>query len=330
MTPADDESVFPVLRAADIPHEETPRRWLIEGLWGASSVGLVGGAPKSLKTWTSLEMAVSVATGTPCLGRYPVREQGRALLYLAEDSLPRVKERLTALANRRSLALDALDVHVITTPSMRLDLARDQIRLLKTARLLKPRILVLDPLVRLHRLNENDAADVSALLSYLRDLQRELDLAVVLVHHAKKGASSVYQAGQGLRGSGDFHAWSDSAIYLRHCRGELILSAEHRSASPPDPIALQLVTDDPEQPYLRVVEPLAKEEATRSLESRILEVLANDAPLTRATLRQELHVKNERLGRALSNLENDGTIERHSDGWRLNGRRNDSVPRSPP
>lgn len=329
MRSADDESVFPVLRASDIPEEETPRRWLIEGLWGAASVGLVGGAPKCLKTWTSLEMAVSVATGTPCLDRYPIREQGRALLYLAEDSLPRVKERLTALANRRSLGLKALDVHIITTPSMRLDLARDQIRLLKTARLLKPRILVLDPLVRLHRLNENDANEVSALLSYLRDLQRELDLAVVLVHHARKGASSIHQGGQGLRGSGDFHAWSDSSIYLRHCRGELILSAEHRSASPPDPISLHLVTDDPGQPYLRAVEPLAKEEATRSLAVRILEALSSDAPKTRAALRQELRVKNERLGQALSHLENEGTIERHSDGWRLNGR-STSVPRSPP
>jgi hypothetical protein len=330
MTPTDDESVFPVVRAADIPHEEAPRHWLIQGLWGASSVGLVGGAPKCLKTWTALEMAVSVATGTPCLDRYPVREQGRALLYLAEDSLPRVKERLTALANHRSLELEALDVHIITTPSMRLDLARDQIRLLKTARLLKPRILVLDPLVRLHRLNENDANEVSALLSYLRDLQRELDLAVVLVHHARKGTSSLYQGGQGLRGSGDFHAWSDSALYLRYSRGELILSAEHRSASPPDPIALRLVTDGPGQPYLRAVEPIPKEEGTRSLELRILQVLSHDASLTRATLRQELRVKNERLGRALSHLENQGTIERHSDGWRLNGRRSDSVPRSPP
>lgn len=319
MMTTDDEAAFPVLRAADIPREETPRRWLVEGLWTASAVGLIGGSPKSLKTWTSLEIAVSVATGTPCLDRYPVCEQGPALLYLAEDSLPRIKERLTALANRRALDIAALDVHIITTPSMRLDLAKDQIRLIKTARLLKPRILVLDPLVRLHRLNENDANEVSALLSYLRDLQRELDLAVVLVHHSRKSNSSSCQGGQGLRGSGDFHAWSDSSIYLRHSRGELILSAEHRAASPPDPISLQLVTTDSEHPYLKASEPMAKEEATRSLELRILETLSNDASLTRAALRQELRVKNERLGNALARLEAEGKIKRHSDGWRLNG-----------
>jgi RecA-family ATPase len=113
---ADEESVFPVMRAAEIPLEEAPRRWLIEGLWGAASVGIVGGTPKSLKTWASLEMAVSVATGTPCLDRYPVLEQGRVLLYLAEDSLPMIKERIDALANHRALTIDALDVYVITTP----------------------------------------------------------------------------------------------------------------------------------------------------------------------------------------------------------------------
>jgi hypothetical protein len=330
MMATDDESLFPVLRAADIPREETPRRWLIEGLWAASAVGLIGGSPKSLKTWTSLEMAVSVATGTPCLDRYPVHEQGRALLYLAEDSLPTVKERLTSLAKRRGLDIEALDLYIISTPSMRLDLARDQIRLQKTARLLKPRILVLDPLVRLHRLNENAANEVSALLSYLRDLQRELDLAVALVHHARKGISSACQGGQGLRGSGDFHAWSDSSLYLRHSRGELILSAEHRAASSPDPISIQLVTDDPAHPYLKANTPRAREETLRALESGVLEALSTNASVTRAALRQQLRVKNERLGNALARLEAEGKIKRHSDGWRLNGHHIESVPRSLP
>lgn len=330
MNPADDESLFPVLRAADIPREEAPRRWLIEGLWGASAVGIVGGTPKSLKTWTSLEMAVSVATGTPCLDRYAVVEPGRALLYLAEDSLPMVKDRITALAKRRGRTLDALDLYVITTPSMRLDLARDQIRLRKTARHLKPRLLVLDPLVRLHRLNENDASDVSALLSYLRDLQRDLDLALVVVHHVRKHSSSASQGGQGLRGSGDFHAWSDSSIYLRHQRGELILSAEHRAAPSPDPVSIHLVTDDPAQPYVKATPPVAREETNHALESGILEILSTNAPLTRAALRQQLRVKNERLGSALARLEAEGEIERHPDGWRLNGHHTDTVPRSPP
>jgi len=58
----------------------------VEQLWGASSVGLIGGAPKCSKTWLGLDLALSVATGTPCLGHYAVPEPGPVLVYLAEDA----------------------------------------------------------------------------------------------------------------------------------------------------------------------------------------------------------------------------------------------------
>lgn len=187
---SEDEDLFPVVRAADIPVDEVSSsgRWLVEDLWSARAVGILGGPPKSGKSWLALEMAVCVASGKPCLGLYPVLEKGPALVYLAEDSLHAVRERTEALADHHGVDLAALDLHVVTAPSMRLDLSRDQVRLLKTVRSLSPRLLVLDPLVRLHRLDENSAHDISGLLAYLRHLQRELDLSIILVHHAKRVA----------------------------------------------------------------------------------------------------------------------------------------------
>ena len=62
-------------------------------------------------------------------------------------------------------------------------------QLQETARRLRPRLLLLDPLVRLHGIDENHAGEVAELLAYFRSLQRELDLAVVLVHHTRKNAA---------------------------------------------------------------------------------------------------------------------------------------------
>ena len=59
---------LPVVRVGDIPSQDHPQRWLVEQLWGASSVGVIGGAPKCSKTWLGLDLALSVATGTACLG----------------------------------------------------------------------------------------------------------------------------------------------------------------------------------------------------------------------------------------------------------------------
>jgi hypothetical protein len=61
---------LPVVRVGEIRGEDNAQRWLVEELWGASSVGVIGGAPKCAKTWLGLDIALSVATGTLCLGKY--------------------------------------------------------------------------------------------------------------------------------------------------------------------------------------------------------------------------------------------------------------------
>src|SRR5579859_5714192 len=79
-----------------------------------------------------------------------------------------------------------VEMHVITAPTLRLDRGPDRTRLLETTRLLRPRLLLLDPLVRLHGIDENNAGEVAQLLAYFRSLQRQLELSVVLVHHTRK------------------------------------------------------------------------------------------------------------------------------------------------
>lgn len=312
---------LPVVRIGEIPPEETPRRWLIEALWGASAVGLVGGAPKSCKSWLGLDMAVSVASGTPCLERYTVHEPGPTLIYLAEDALRTVRERVRGIARQRGLDLPELDLHVITAPSLRLDRATDREQLFEAARCLRPRLLLLDPLVRLHRADENNATEMAQLLSYLRYLQRQLDLAVVLVHHTRKHIPSGVQAGQGLRGSGDLHAFGDSNLYLRRRGDALLLSMEHRAAAAPEPVILELVTTDDRTIHLQVsaLSPATNSPGKPGLEEAVLMVLAESPPLTRSKLRETLSVNNERLGEVLAHLERTGKLKYGPGGWQRTG-----------
>src|SRR5271169_6534310 len=112
--PVNADQVLPVVRVGEIPSNEIAERWLVEELWCASSVGVIGGAPKCAKTWLGLDMALSVATGTPCLGKYVVPEAGPVLIYLAEDTLLVVRERVAGMARLRGLDLAGVEVHVIT------------------------------------------------------------------------------------------------------------------------------------------------------------------------------------------------------------------------
>jgi RecA-family ATPase len=315
MMPAADDQLLPVVRIGDLPHDRQAQRWLVEQLWGDSSVGVIGGAPKCSKTWLGLDLALSVATGTACLGTFAVPRPGAVLVYLAEDALPIVHERVAGMARQRGLALAAVDIHVITAPTLLLDREPHRSRLFETARRLRPRLLLLDPLVRLHALDENHAGEVAGLLAYFRSLQRQLDLSVMLVHHTRKNAATGVAAGQGLRGSGDIHAFGDSNLYLRRTREHLVLASEHRAAPAPPPVALQLVATDPHQAHLEVIAQL-HEPPRRSLHDQVLDLLAPGVVLTRSRLRDTLGVKNERLGEALESLERAGRICRTPTGWR--------------
>ncbi len=304
-----------VARAVDVAVEETRPRWLVDGLWAAEGVGVIGGAPKCCKTWLALDLAVSVASGTDAIGRFPVAVPGPVLLYGAEDAAAQLRERLAAIAAARSMSLAEIDVRLILAASLRLDTERDRARLRRTLEQHRPRLLLLDPLVRLHRIDENSAGEMSALLGELRALQREHALALVLVHHLRKNGGG--QDGQALRGSGDLHAWGDSNLYLRRRDDRLRLSIEHRSAPAPEPCLLELATAP--AAHLRVVdaETTADPRAAADLGTRIVELLRARGALHRDQLRAETRSRNATLGEALVRLRAEGIIERCDGGFRL-------------
>ena len=100
--------MLPVQRASELEIQAPEQTWLIQSLWGQSAVGIIGGSPKCCKSWLGLDMALSVASNTACLGQFPVRKQGPALIYLAEDTLPAIRTRLEALCGHRQLNIQAL------------------------------------------------------------------------------------------------------------------------------------------------------------------------------------------------------------------------------
>ena len=248
------------------------------------------------------------------------------MVYLAEDALLVVRERVAGMARHRGLDLAQVAIHVITAPVLRLDRGPDRTRLLETTKRLRPRLLILDPLVRLHGIDENHAGEVAELLAYFRSLQRQLDLSVLLVHHTRKNAAGGAAAGQGLRGSGDIHAFGDSNLYLRRNRQHLVLSSEHRAAPAATSVYLELVATDAQTTHLEVVgemrdvpTKLTADAKQCSLGERVLDLLGQGVTVTRAKLRDSLGVKNERLGEVLESLERAGRLCRTPAGWqRLN------------
>ena len=118
-------------------------------------------------------------------------------------------------------------------------------RLAATVAQVAPRLLILDPLIRLHRADENSATDMAVVLDGLRGLARASECAILLVHHTRKAPAGGV-AGHSLRGSSDLHAFGDTNLYLRRLGPDaaLELRIEHRAAPCPPPLRLQLRVED--------------------------------------------------------------------------------------
>jgi hypothetical protein len=289
------------------------QRWLVTGLWSEQAVGIIGGEPKCCKSFLALDLAVAVAAGVPCLRRFAVPRAGRVLLYAAEDALHIVRRRLDGICAAAGLGLADLDVQVITAPTVRLDLEADRRSLDATVAEWRPRLLVLDPFVRLHRIDENASGEGAPRLAYLRELQRRHAIAVIVVHHAKKGAGHV-RAGQALRGSSEFHAWGDSNLYLRRNRdprenGDITLTVEHRAAPAMPSVTLELA-QRANALALEVIEPRTPQTPTSSsVDERITAALTDvNRPLPFAELRARCRVRTATLYERLATLTAAGRL----------------------
>ena len=308
-------------------HEAAPGiPWLVEGLWPEQGVGFLGGHPKACKSWLALDIALSVASRTAALGEFAVERGGSVLLFAAEDSPAMVRARFQGMAAQRKLALSEVPIQLVLENGLRLESARDQARLHATLEELRPVLLVLDPFVRMTGIDENSAQEVSRVLAFLRELQRSLELAILVVHHVRKSAAGV-NGGLALRGSGDFWAWSDTNLYLARKEATLELAIEHRSSKAPQPVLFELCDQELEGPYLRTCERPADPHATASLSERLLAYLAQQATGAKLDpIRAALRVRTQSVVDALRELEQRRLVQRTDSGWQAVGSRETELP----
>lgn len=310
--------MLPISRVQDIDEAAAQLRWVIEGLWTAGAVGIVGGEPKCYKSFLALDVAVAVASGAPCLRRFPVVQTGRVLIFAAEDSPGEVRRRIQGIARAAGVDFQKLDIHVITAAVVRLDRPEDRHELSESVEAFRPQLLILDPLVRLHSGDENAVSDMAPLLAYLRQLQREMAVAVLVVHHSGKGRGHL-RGGQALRGSSELHAWGDSNLYVRRKGASVRLSMEHRTAPAGEDVWLDLVINAGVALAVRET-PIESASETITPAQRVEQTLAQAArPLTQRELRAQCKMQTAKLCEVLGFLIDAGRVTKTERGYTLAG-----------
>jgi|GEM_PF-958605 hypothetical protein len=167
----------------------------------------IGGAPKMGKSLLALHMSVALAAGKPILTLFETR-QSRVLYINLEVAEAPFQERLEQVAGTFSLSAEerkqALrQLFVVSPGPIAINQQAGFLWLRGQIQRCLPDVVILDPLVKAHTLDENSGADMRVLLNSLDLLSREFGVSWLVVHHYHKPSALAGHrtGGQQLRGS---------------------------------------------------------------------------------------------------------------------------------
>jgi hypothetical protein len=226
--------------AADLLAEPDPGEtpFLVHELLVERSIGAIVGAPKQLKSWMLLDVALSVVSGTPALGSFAVPEPGPVLLIVEESGRKALHRRLDALVRGRGLDPEVCrQLHYSANKRVRLDDENWRTRLLKAATSRSWSLIAFDPLARLHTADENSQKELTPILHFFRELRDESDSTIPYVHHTG------HTAGGRQRGTSDLEAFWESKILVTDGSDGRKIEAEHREAERAGPFKLTFIFD---------------------------------------------------------------------------------------
>jgi hypothetical protein len=241
---SDEPGVFPWLTdAADLLAEPDPgpTPMLVEGLIVDQALVAAVGRWKTMKSYTFLDLAISVRTGRPAFGQLEIPEPGPVVFVIEESGRAALWRRLDALRRGRGIDRDELrGLHVAANERVRLDDLEWQQRLIDAGMTIRPRLIVFDPLARMKAAarKENEQTDMAVVIESLRTLRDETGATVGFVHHTG-------HTGNQMRGSSDLESvWETRLTWERDGQSPTItLKAEHREAEPGDPLVIRAAWD---------------------------------------------------------------------------------------
>ena len=194
-----------------------PREYLIDGFLPKKIVCGLFAAGGTGKSFLSLSIAVSLASGAPLFGKFWVSKPGKVVIVSGEDDSEEIQRRLhriTASLPPESKTLLGRNLHII-------DLA-DQFELFtqkpahgevsitgvpnSISESIKNKIdgaelLIVDPASRFRGGEENLAADTTRFVQSLQLLRDHLQASILIVHHTNKSASINGASQNNARGS---------------------------------------------------------------------------------------------------------------------------------
>lgn len=184
-----------------LPERIPPRPWLMERVLLTGAATLLLAAGSSGKSTISLVIAAHLALGLDFAG-YKTRKAVKSIVYNGEDDRTEqsrrllavcmaygfnyyeVKDRITLLSSR-DLKMDIVS-SVMRRP-VRNDIVYEQ--LVNKAKEEEVGLIILDPLVNIHKCEESDNVQMAFVMETLTDIAYDARVAIMVLHHTSKSGS---------------------------------------------------------------------------------------------------------------------------------------------
>lgn len=333
-----------------------PPVWLIKDIWTRGACGFIGGQPKSWKSWVGLDMALSLSTGTPFLGTFDVVKPEPVLYIQEEDPAPRLKDRFDKMWDAKAdwnVGLDA-DGEPMIIPAHDLPKDPDIGVHIKSGIVISDEVwmewlrdviaegldgnaygaVILDPLMyMLGDVEENKSgAMMSKVFRPLKTLAQEFDIAVMVVHHMRKGSKDTgnLRGGQLLLGSVANHAWTEDSMYITRRFKDLVVEVESKTAPGGSfkisglnnrgwtPIIHDISLGDEDEPdQITVREVPTQKGRGRPTKYDTLAALQEIGPSTPTVLAEHLGCTRQGAYQQLRRHQKAGLVKRKSHLWHL-------------
>ena len=189
--------------------------FLVDPIVPHRGITALGGQPGVGKSWVVLEIARSVASGTPLFGKFPTLK-GNVLIIDEESGMDEMLRRAKMLNFSEELPIF---FHVVC--GFKLDKENDLAQLVSTVKKKEISLVILDPYIGVHNKSENSAEETAMVMEAMQQFI-EAGAAVLYIHHLRKDSVAKFGNAQALRGSSVLLGRLDSLIIAKSVTSDAV------------------------------------------------------------------------------------------------------------
>ena len=213
---------------------------LVQGMIHQSTLTMFSGGSKSFKTFTLMDLGLSVSHGVQWWGKDVVL--GRVLYLNFEISAPFFQNRLLVLSDAKSVTRPLRNFDLWNLRGHAADIKLLMPKIIERCRGEGYAMIIFDPIYKLmNRRNENAAGEMAEFLDPLETLAEQTGAAVIYSHHFAKGLASSKEQLDRASGSGVFARHADGIITITPHEEEnaFVVEATLRNLRAPAPFVMR-------------------------------------------------------------------------------------------